>query len=58
MIGDPPLLLGAVKETIRLASSGEIDVIVGAPGVSAGEADTLLDAVPEPLELTARTLTG
>ena len=52
----PPFDAGGEKTTPMLEDAGSSLEIEGAPGIVAGNAETALDAVPLPWELTARTL--
>ena len=57
MIESPPFEVGALKLTKSDWFALVMDVIVGAPDVVRGVAETLFDADPSPTELTARILT-
>ncbi len=57
VIVDPPVEAGAVNATDNDVFPGVIEVMDGAEGVVAGVPDTAVEAVPEPIELTARKTT-
>jgi len=57
MIGEPPVLAGAVHVTARLALPLTATTAVGLPGtVAAGVADARTDARPDPTAFLAITL--
>jgi hypothetical protein len=56
MIGTPPVLVGAVKDTVAFLSSGMAETIVGAPGVVISVTVPDVPAEEEPILFVATTL--
>ena len=56
MTGSPPLLVGAPQTRATWALPAVAVSVVGAPGTTAGVADTSLEDKLSPTELTAVTL--
>ena len=57
VIGDPPVLAGAVQVTVACPSPGATVTPPGGPGVVLGVTSTAVDAAPGPAAFTARTRT-
>lgn len=58
VIGDPPVLVGAVHETAALPSPALPLTPVGAPGTVRGVPEIEFEAFDGPTEFTDRTVTG